>query len=280
MREEELQDLSTGDLLDRALEITRRDCDADADLRWACVSALHQRPEDEVFRTASAWCESRDPSERSLGADILGQLGHLPPAFESPFADRSGPILLGMLQDAEPAVVESAIIALGHLANVGAAWDSARLVPLASNPDPEIRQAVAFALGGARSDDSSVAVETMITLSRDPEVDVRSWATFGLGVLSDADGAEVREALWSLVDDADHEVRGEALVGLARRSDPRALRAIREEFDRDTIGILAVEAAAELGAQELLPALESLLEEWPEEGSKIREAIERCRGGT
>ena len=280
MRDDEIQALSTGGLLDRALEITRRDCDSEADLRWACVSGLHQRPEAEVFDAASAWCASGDPKERTLGADILGQLGHLPPTFESPFADRSGPILLGLLEDPEPAVVESAVVALGHLANAGAEWDSARLLPLASNPDPEIRQAVAFALGGARSDDSNVAVEIMISLSRDPDIDVRSWATFGLGVLSDAGGAEVHEALWSRVDDPDHEVRGEALVGLARRSDPRALGAIREEFDRDTVGILAVEAAAELGSPELLPALESLLEEWPEEGSKIRDAIERCRGGS
>src|SRR5687768_18575105 len=95
----------------------------------------------------------------------------------------------------------------------------------------------------------------------DADEDVRNWATFGLGSMIDDDSPQIREALLARISDAHDETRGEALVGLALRQDPRVLEPLLRALRADTVGSLAVEATRDLGAAELLTALEARSEE-------------------
>lgn len=261
----DVRELSTSLLLDRAARTARLDASRDSDERWALVRELHRRGEACVFDAAAAWCASPDPMLRSLGADVLGQLG-----FEAahPFGFESEPILVRLLGDSDPEVAAGALIALGHLKR----GDPRDISTLASHESAEVRHAVAYCLGG-REDDLSL--RTLIALSRDAEVDVRDWATFGLGSLADADSPTLREALVARLSDPDAETRCEAMLGLAQRGDERAIPAILEEL-RGGASRLAVEASAELGREVFLVPLRQLLSECPEDAD-VLDALEKCR---
>jgi HEAT repeat protein len=269
--------VSTRTLLERALALCREDRDRESEEQWSLITALHRRPEEAVFEAASEWCRHVDPSERELGADVLGQLGHV--AFSgSPFADRALPVLLALLADSDPRVLQSAITALGHLANHGVEWDAENLLLLSRHADPDVRHAVAYALGGPRCDSSPIAVAIMLELMTDSDTEVRDWATFGLAI-SDVDSAHIREAFMERVRDADPEVRGEALVGLAKRGDERALPIIVSELSLPEVSTLAIEAASEMARPDFIPQLEELLEGNPE-AEEIIDAIRACRDGS
>ena len=47
----------------------------DEDKAWDAVTVLQFRGTQEVLEAAQRLCESRNPEERELGANILGQLG-------------------------------------------------------------------------------------------------------------------------------------------------------------------------------------------------------------
>jgi HEAT repeat protein len=186
----------------------------DEDARWTSVVALQRGGAPETFEACATWCASASGFARTLAADVLGQLGGS--GEESPYRERSTPLLLGLLSDSEPSVISSAAIALGHLAVRG------RLEPLlslAAHRSAEVRHAVAVALSG---NESARAIATLILLSADEDAHVRDWATFGLGAQTDVDTPEVRHALAARLDDEDEDTRAEAFSGLSRRGDPRA----------------------------------------------------------
>ncbi len=72
------------------------------------------------------------------------------------------------------------------------------------------------------------------------------------------DTPALRAALEARLADQSADVRDEALVGLAQRGDVRMRGRIRAELARDSVGILAVEAAQALGDRSLLPDLIAL----------------------
>jgi HEAT repeat protein len=124
-----------------------------------------------------------------------------------------------------------------------------------AHPEEEVRFAVAFVLPGlAGEPPDPTVINALIRLTADDDPDVRDWATFGLGTQLDEDSEAIRDALAQRLDDPVGDTAGEALLGLARRHDPRALPALLAHLD-DNPGNLIVEAAAELGAPEALPAL-------------------------
>lgn len=258
--------LPTGELLRRALAESADG--GDPDTRWSFVSSLHFRPEPAVFAQASAWCRAAEPAERTLGADILGQLGCK--TRPRPLLAESTPILVALLRDPSDQVVASALIALGHLD----AGEPAEIVRLATHPSPDVRHAVAFALGGR---EDSVSVAALVALSGDEAADVRDWATFAIGTLSEADTPAIRNALLERLTDEDRDVRGEAMRGLASRGDARATPAIVRELQAEDVGSLAIEAADHLASPEFLPHLERLLERCPTD-EQIQAAIRKCRG--
>ena len=252
--------------------------DYEADDRWDIVRDLQRRTDRPTFDTVCALAGLDGIVERVLGLDILGQIGA--PA-NRPWLDDTLPVVVGACDDNRPAVLASAITALGHLADPRGRPAVCRH---ASHPAAEVRFAAAFALPSVAGDPpSSQAVEALIRLATDPDPDTRDWATFGLGTQLDEDTGPIREALAGRLDDEEGDTAGEAQLGLARRGDPRTLPALLPRLG-DAPGNLIVEAAAELGAPEALPALERLRREgWQQDEprpSVLDDAIRACsRGG-
>lgn len=214
--------LSTTDLLARAADAARPDRPVADRVRWDLVYELHDRGTREIFTAAVAWCRAPDAALRSLGVDVLGELG-----FEAdfPFAKESEPVLLPLLDDPDPSVVARAALALGSLG----ADDTARLCRVAVHPASEVRVALARSLCQLAG---PAVMATLIALTRDSEAEVRRLAASGLTGLDREDTEEIRLALVARLRDDDAETREEAIFGLALLDDDRvddALRAAREE---------------------------------------------------
>lgn len=193
----------------------------------------------EVFETAVDLSRSADPWRRARAADILSQAS----VRERTFPDTSFDILLGLLTDASPEVVRSAISGLQSTDRDRAA---PHILPFAADADPRIREAVTFALGGV---DTPEAITALLTLTEDTDAEVRNWATFGIGTLSDRDSDAIRAALSARLDDKDHIVRTEAINGLSRRGDERALGPCIALLRADLGDCLAWDAVKMLGIE-------------------------------
>jgi HEAT repeat protein len=221
----------------------------DEDLAWEAVSILHRRGSREALEAARQLCASDCPIERTLGVNILGQLGIPTRAFP----EETVALLLGVLQaETDKEVLAATCIAFGHTHDPRAVPEFARL---RTHPSANIRYAVAFGLDGYTEPE---AIETLIELSADPDDLVRDWATFGLTELIDVDTPAIREALWLRVTDPDELTRGQALLGLARRRDQRVIEPLTRELRRypeAEYGGYALEAAEEISEPRLLPIL-------------------------
>lgn len=259
-KREALKVLSTSDLIAEAERHL-----ASEDL-WDYVTALHFRPEEAVFQAAHAWCRSTDAALRSLGADVLAQLG----VWDRPFREQSLPILWPMLEDSSVNVLCSTLHALHYLHIAGA---EPRLLPLLGHESADVRYAVACALLTIESD---LAVTMLIQLSEDSDTKVRDWAAFGLGSQIDMDSEEIRDALFRRVADSDDETRGEAFLGLALRGDSRVIEPLLEVLCSNSVGKLDVEAAREIADPRLLNALRDVLSWWDSDQELVQEAITAC----
>jgi HEAT repeat protein len=238
----------------------------------ASLATIHYRGRREELEIGLQYCRSQDPTNRAVGADVLGQLGW----SDYEFLDETVAELISLLSDEDANVVYCAAFGLGHRKDPRAIT---HLVALADHADPHVRHGIAFGLLGHND---AAAIACLIRLSADMDREVRSWAVFGLGSQTDADTPELREALFRALDDNDLEVRGEALVGLACRHDPRTKAALLAEWERDLISALSLEAAQELGDPALLPNLTEIHERWGDEGDdyfkgKLRDALDACR---
>jgi len=251
------------------LALTERD----EDMAWESVTALHFRGTREVLEAAELLCDSDLPTERELGATLLGQLG----VPERTFPDECFDCLEGMIQsEDDPDVLQAIAIAFGHL-------DDPRcieiLIPFKNHPSDIVRWGVVHGISGH---DFPAAIETLIELSRDLDEEIRDWATFGLGTLIDTDSEEIREALWARVSDSYGDARAEAMMGLARRKDPRTVGLLLKELAEEDVDSMAIDAAEELGDPALLPALTLLKKRWPEnrreEEEWLDKAIASCMG--
>jgi HEAT repeat protein len=258
------------DLLRSAVAIE----DVDDEERWAIVRRLHGRTDRPAFDAARALAGSSDLRERVLGLDVLGQIGY--PA-DRPFVEETLPVLLDACTDDRTDVLCSAVSALGHLYDTRGREGILRH---AAHPSQEVRLAVAQGLPSVAADPADAeVVAVLVSLSADPDSDVRDWATFGLGSQLTVDAPAVRDALAARLADDDRDTAGEARVGLALRKDARSLPHLLAALDDDP-GDFEVEAAAALGAPELLPALQRLKAAgWDKDGAHptvLDEAIAAC----
>ncbi|MFB8791503.1 MAG: HEAT repeat domain-containing protein [Potamolinea sp.] len=239
----------------------------DEDEVWELVPSLHFRGNREVLEAAQKLCESEIFKERKLGVDILGQLG-IP---QRTFLDESLSILFKLLDtEKDSEVLYSIGIALGHIGDKRAIEP---LVKLKNHPIAEVRYGVTFGISGQ---EDTLAISTLIELAADENENVRNWATFGLGSQIYTDTIDIREALFQRLVDEEQEIRGEALVGLARRGDERVVEPLIKELSSDSVGILAVEAAKEIGDAQLYSALRQLQEWWNVDKNLLAEAINSC----
>ncbi|MEH2423547.1 MAG: hypothetical protein V7K48_22325 [Nostoc sp.] len=239
------------------------------------VAILHFRGNQEVFQAASKLCNSHNPQERQLGADILGQLG-IP---HRAFLNESLTILLRLIEcEQNTDVLNSIGIAFGHLHDVRTI---APLIRLKSHPSPSVRYGVVFGLLGYEDE---LAISTLIELSSDQDEEVGNWATFGLGSQIETDTTAIRKALYQRFvnenTDENYEISGEALVGLAKRKDSRILTRLIEELLSDYVGVLAVEAAEEFADSRLYPALMQLQQWWTKDNDLLESAINNCQEET
>jgi len=248
---------------------------APEEARWELVVLLHFRATRDVLDAARSLCTSACPEERTLGANVLGQLG----VPDRAFPDECVTALLDLLQgEEEAAVLSSACIALGHLSDSRCVE---AVVGLRSHPDSEVRYAVVFALQGLEDE---LAISTLIELTEDCDESVRDWATFALGSQIDQDTPAIREALLKRLHDSDDTTAGEALVGLARRKDNRILDTLIERLRPERLRTLdgsdlfEVRSAELLADPRLLPVLNRVHEEMGD-CIDVAEAICCCQAG-
>lgn len=263
-----LEAKTTNELIQAAL------AEKDEDLRWDFVQILHSRGNREVFEAAKKLCKGQNPLEKTLGADILSQLGLYP---DYPFHQESIPILFKIIEtEIDINALQAATTALGWIDDEKA---KKKLLELKNHSNEDVRLSVAW---GLTTNENEEAISALIELSRDSDEDVRNWATFGLGALFDSDTPEIRAALFERLNEKGSEIcdeiRGEALVGLARRKDERVVEPILNELKSDFVMRLAVDAAFELGDSRLCQVLLDLKEWWDLSETLLNDAIESCCG--
>jgi HEAT repeat protein len=240
------------------------------DSAWDAIFALRWRGSREVFERASGLCRSFCPVERTLGANILGQLGIPDRSFPRPCLG----ILLGMLEaERDNGVLSSVLIALSHLGDPEAVGPAARF---RDHADPDVRHGVVHAMMGH---EDPLAVEVLIELTSDPEAHNRDWACFALGTQIELDTPELREALAGRLSDEDDDARCEAIVGLARRGDIRVIPPLRRALVSESIWALEVEAASLISDHRLHPELVALRGWWDVDEELLEEAIRACSPG-
>ena len=284
---QEYDHLSTTDLLGTALAEAHRDSSDDNDELYWRVIALADRATREVFDAAAAWCRTGSATQKEVGANVLSRFRGAS-TTETPFGpsilsqDRNTgaateqyrleafQVLRPLLADYRPSVVVAAIRALDESED-----DSRGIIQHWDHPATEVRLAVAQALPCA--EDCPDEVETLIRLSGDEDSSVRDWATFGLGTKCQVDSPRIRNALLVRLGDSDRETRSEAITGLAERGDRRVLGPLIAELYCNEVFDLSIEAAEELGAPELLPALTGVRQDFgPSE--LLDQAIRKCGG--
>jgi HEAT repeat protein len=255
---------STPELIRRALQ------ENDPDTYWDYVMILHYRGTQEVLEAARALSGDSDPASRSLGADILSQLG----GRKHPFPVEAGDILLQMLEtETEPAVLRDIGVAFSQLHDERALEP---LLRLQHHPDPDVRFGVARGLGSA---EGPQAVAALIALSRDADPDVREWATFGLGLqITREEGhaaPALREALLARLPDEDDATREEALLALAELRDERVIAPLIAELHSGAFTNRLIWAVGNLGDSRFCPGLQAL-REWWHDPAEVDRALAAC----
>jgi HEAT repeats len=248
--------------------------DAD-DEYWKLIHELRRRGTQLIFDEAARMTMSEGPRARGVACDVLGQLGY---KEKYPFSAETIALLARVCtEETSPAVLDSAISAMGHLGRPEAL---PFVIARATHPDPDVRFSVACALpsitGGEWLDPTHPAVTTLMQLTSDDDSDVRDWATFGLGTQVKVDGAAVRQCLLARLDDPDDDTRAEAMVGLARRRAPEVVRHVRDALSAQTVGRLTVESACALGDPSFAERLAQLADCWDVNVDLLKDAQRRC----
>ena len=245
----------------------------DEDVAWEYVVILRLRGSWDVFEAARSLCQSDCVVEKTLGVNILGQLGVQDRTFPNQCVD----VLLPLLRsESDEDLLRATCIALGHNSNDRATEEVARL---STHDSDWVRYGVAFALPYFHNE---TAINTLIELMKDSNTVVRDWATFGLGSQTEADTPEIRNALLHATTDPDDTVRGEAFMGLARRRDERVMEPLIRELSvwhSLEHGDHVLDAAAELADSRLLPILLHLQESLGSHDERLHNAIQRCSQG-
>ena len=263
--------LTTVELFQIALLAPEDDADYRKE-RWNFIGLLQGRGDREVLDRSLILTQSSIPEERSLGIDILGQLGSPKRLFQ----DECVTALIELLErEFDPLILQYICIALGHQQDPRAIEP---LLKFCLHPDWEVRYGV---VSGLSNHADERAISGLITLSADVHPQIRDWATFGLGTLLDIDTFAIRAALYQrfITEDSEDEdtaeIYGEALTGLAKRQDDRILPRLIQELMSENVGVLAIEAAENMADERLYPALLHL-QTWYQPASDLEDAICAC----
>ena len=238
---------------------------------WKIIGELHKRGSITEFNAAKKLALSKDPKEREISSDILGQLGWSKKTYQH----QSVSILIQLLSDNNVRVIASAAFSLGHRNDLRAV---PYLTEKIDHQNSRVRMGIVTGLSRL---ENKIAIGALIKLSYDSDFDVRNWATFGLGSSCEMDTNELREALYKRVLDTEYEIRGEALVGLAMRNDDSILINIIKELEGEFNGIWAVNAAKLLARPLFCKALVELKDRLDHKDKKyfeneINHALSAC----
>jgi HEAT repeat protein len=218
--------------------------------------------EGAALDAAARWVTAADPRFRQVGFAVLGFLGLGDDDARLVLLDAAR-VAVG---DPDPDVRLSVAAAVGNLSDCADAHQL--LLSMVGESDEWVLAQVVGGLPITACGFVSVAdpwIQALLTLLRHHSPRVRNWAAFAIGTQSDADSLQLRDELFRIaetdVDGEDVYPAAEAAMGLARRHDARVESIIERRLADVTVGKLWLDAAAELAAPRLHPALVRLREE-------------------
>jgi len=217
--------------------------------RWDNISILRKRPSEELFAKCAVLTKSKEQKNRTIGIDILAQLGLTP----RPFLKQTLDIYFDLLNsETDPKVLMSLLYAIGHNNDNLNKQQIEKVCSFSNNDNGWVKESLVSALLGI---DNLKAIEILIKLSADKISHIRNWATFGIGTQVERNNQRIREALWNRVNDKHRETKLEAIVGLSKRKDSRVKEKIKRELIGGEYGTLLFEAIIETSDEQFLPLL-------------------------
>jgi HEAT repeat protein len=221
--------------------------------------------------------QSSERDERLVGIDVLNDFGA---EQNFPFREQYALILVGALDtDDEVQLVQT----INSVAKTGSDSALEPLLRLSHHQSGAVRLCVAQGLPSLvrsrRLSEDDPLVRTLMTLMFDQDEEVRNWATFGIGSMVDVDGPTIRTALRAVLGDVNDDARAEALTGLVQRRDPCSYDEVVRALTDESVGRLAVEAAAILGDERLAEPLHDLRSWWDVDSKDLEWALYRCAPG-
>lgn len=216
--------------------------------RWDNIRVLRKRPSEELFFKCVELTKSKDPKIRSIGIDILAQLG----VTSRPFLKQTLKLYFDLLTiESDPDVLMSLLYAIGHNNDKLNKTQIEKLCTFSISESNWVKEGLVSALGFVNNVN---AIDVLIKLSNDRLSHIRNWATFYIGQV-DRNSKKIKEALWARVNDNHQETKLEAIVGLAKRKDSRVNEIIKRELLDGEYGTLLFEAIIEIGDKQFLPIL-------------------------
>lgn len=216
--------------------------------RWDNINVLRKRPSKELFFKCKELTKSKDPKIRTIGIDILAQMG-LPPR---PFLKQTLKLYFDLLSiENDPKVLMSLLFAIGHNNDNLDKIQIERLCTFLDNDNNWVKEGLVSSFAFVND---LKAIDVLIKLSSDKLNYIRDWATFYIAQV-DRNNKNIREALWARVNDKHQDTKLEAIVGLAKRKDNRINDIIKRELLDGEYGTLLFEAIIETGDKQFLPLL-------------------------
>lgn len=226
--------------------------------RWETIAILRKRPGKELFGKCVEFTQSDDPKIRSIGIDILAQLGLSP----RPFLKETLLLYFDLLTtEKNPEVLLSLLYAIGHNNGKLDQEQIGKICSFSNNDNKLVKEGLVSALGFI---DDLRTIHVLIKLSDDQSARIRNWATFYIGQ-GERNTKEIRDALWKRTNDKHRETKMEAIAGLAKRKDKRVNELIKRELAKDEFGTLLFEAIIASENPEFLPLLQQNLNAIKEE---------------
>ncbi|WP_341904552.1 hypothetical protein [Fluviicola taffensis] len=220
--------------------------------RWDTIHVLRKRPSEELLGKCLEFTKSSDPKIRSIGIDILAQLGLSP----RPFLNETLTCYFDLLTtEKNPEVLLSLLYGIGHNNDNLDKVQIEKICSFCNSDNKLIKEGLVSALGFI--DDIQV-IDILIKLSDDQSTPIRNWATFYIGQ-GERNTKTIREALWKRIGDKHQETKLEAIAGLAKRKDKRVNEVIKREMIKGEFGTLLFEAIIATKNQEFLPLLQQNL---------------------
>jgi HEAT repeats len=220
---------------------------------------------------------SADRAERFVG---IGVLNNFWAEQNFPFLEEFAPVLIRALDTEDEEQLDRVINCLHKTRSPSALVP---LLQLARHPSNLVRLRVAQGLPSlvevGRVSEADPLVSALLAMMRDEDEQVRDWATFGVGSMLNVDGPSIRTELRAALLDSGDDVRAEALAGLVRRRDECAFDEVVGALRCESVGRLAVQAAAILGDERLEEILEELVSWWDVNTADLDWARYRCASG-